>query len=93
MRAWEVILDRARTKWPGTPGTVIVSVDTISPWLERPVAFRCGIFIETFLVTAYYPSLSAEFSHVAEARYVGLRRSCPLMSERERRLDPKRLPA
>ena len=89
---WSVCLDKAR-QWPHGQQPLVWETDApIGQWVERPVAFRCGVYSEMFLVTAVYPSLHAEFSAVAEARYVGLRRPCPLMSLTEKRLSPTRFP-
>lgn len=85
---YSVTLDRAR-QWPGSPARLVVSMKFLGAKVERPIEFRGGIIVsEMFRAIDINPAAGT-----ALYAYEGLRRPDPLMSDRERKLNPNRFPA
>ena len=66
----------------------VCELEHLAPTVLRLIDFRrAGIMAERFEVTAIL------YDGAYSATYVGLERSCPLMSDTEKRLSPERFPS
>lgn len=97
---WLITLDRAR-QWPGGPARLVVTMPFLGVWVERPTQVRIGLHGTTSFLPMKTPGLVNELFQAIDLNpaagtalyeYRGLRRSCPLMSETEKQLSPRRFP-